>query len=57
MNKSTKINVQTPVGTTDECECGRCTLEGAIVRAVNLDSDSEYEVQYGDVALQPLGAC
>ena len=57
MNKSTKIYVQTPVGTTDECECGRCTLEGAIVRAVNLDSDSEYEVHYGDVALQPLGAC
>ena len=65
MNKNTKISVQTPVGLTDECDTGegvgQGTLEGAIVSAVNLDSgvndffhDSEYEVNYGGVDLQPL---
>ena len=40
---------------------GQGTLEGALVSAVNLDSgvndffcNSEYEVNYGDVALQPI---
>ena len=65
MNKNTRISVQTPVGTTDECDTGegvgQGTLEGALVSAVNLDSgvnehfhDSEYEVSYGNVTLQPI---
>ena len=65
MNKNTRIRVQTPVGLTEECDTGegvgQGTLEGALVSAVNLDSgvndffcDSEYEVNYGDVALQPI---
>jgi hypothetical protein len=65
MNKNTKIRIQTPVGLTEECDTGegvgQGTLEGAIVSAVNLDSgvndffhDSEFEVNYGGVALQPL---
>ena len=40
---------------------GQGTLEGAIVSAVNLDSgvneffhDSEYEISYGKVPLQPI---
>ena len=65
MNKNTKISVQTPVGMTDEKDTGegvgQGTLEGALVSAVNLDNgvndffhDSEYEVSYGMVDLQPL---
>ena len=65
MNKNTKISVQTPVGLTEERDTGegvgQGTLEGAIVSAVNLDNgvndffhDSEYEVSYGNVDLQPL---
>ena len=60
MNKSTKISVLTTVGLTGE-GMGKGTLEGAIVSAVNLDNgvndffhDSEYEVSYGNVDLQPL---
>ena len=65
MNKNTKISVQTPVGLTEEVDTGegvgQGTLEGAIVSAVSLDNgvddffaDSEYEVRYGDVSLQPI---
>ena len=65
MNKNTRISVQTPVGPTEDRDTGeglgQGTLEGALVSAVNLDNgvndffrDSEYEVSYGDVQLQPL---
>ena len=65
MNKNTRISVQTPVGLTEERDTGegvgQGTLEGAIVSAVNLDNgvqdffhNSEYEVSYGDVRLQPI---
>jgi hypothetical protein len=65
MNSNTKISIQTPVGITDESDTGegvgQGTLEGALVSAVNLDSgvndffcDSEYEVNYGEVVIQPL---
>ena len=65
MNKNTRICVQTPVGVTEEEDTGegvgQGTLEGAIVSAVNLDSgvneffhDSEYEISYGKVPLQPI---
>ena len=65
MNKNTKISVQTPVGITEESDTGegvgQGTLEGGLVSAVSLDKgvndffcDSEYEVNYGEVALQPL---
>ena len=65
MNKNTRISVQTPVGTTEECDTGegvgQGTLEGALVSAVNLDSgvneyfhDSEYKASYGKVTLQPI---
>ena len=65
MNKNTRICVQTPVGLTEEHDTGegvgQGTLEGALVSAVSLDagvneffSDSEYEVSYGKVPLQPI---
>ena len=65
MNKNTRISVHTPVGVTEEEDTGeglgQGTLEGAIVSAVNLDngvkdffSDSEYEVSYGELQLQPV---
>jgi hypothetical protein len=65
MNKNTKISVQTPVGITEESDTGegvgQGTLEGGLVSAVSLDKgvndffcESEYEVNYGEVALQPL---
>ena len=65
MNKNTRISVHTPVGVTGEEDTGeglgQGTLEGAIVSAVNLDNgvndffgDSEYEVSYGDLHLQPV---
>ena len=65
MNRQTKIRVKTPVGPTDEVDTGegvgQGTLEGAIVSAINLDngvhdyfSDSEDELNYGDVRIQPL---
>ena len=65
MNRNTRISVQTPVGVTEEHDTGegvgQGTLEGAIVSAVNLDtgvdeffSDSEYEVCYGQLPLQPI---
>ena len=65
MNKNTRISVQTPVGITEERDTregvGQGTLEGSIVSAVNLDKgvddffrDSEYEVSYGELSLQPL---
>ena len=65
MNKNTKICVKTPVGVTDERDTGegvgQGTLEGALVSAVSLDNgvndffkESEYEVSYGDIELQPL---
>ena len=65
MNKNTRIMIQTPVGLTEERDTGegvgQGTLEGALISAVNLDNgvndmfhNSEYEVSYGDVELQPL---
>ena len=65
MNRNTRISVQTPVGVTEEHDTGegvgQGTLEGAIVSAVNLDtgvneffSDSEHEVCYGQLPLQPM---
>ena len=65
MNRNTRISVQTPVGITKEHDTGegvgQGTLEGALVDAVNLDkgvndffSNSEYEVSYGSVPLQPI---
>ena len=65
LNKNTRICVQTPVGVTEEKDTGEGVgqgrLEGAIVSAVNLDKgvneffhDSEYEVSYGEVHLQPI---
>ena len=65
LNKNTRICVQTPVGVTEEEDIGegvgQGTLEGAIVSAVNLDKgvneffhDSEYEISYGEVTLQPI---
>ena len=65
MNKNTRISVQSPVGITEERDTdegvGQGTLEGSIVSAVNLDKgvddffrDSEYEVNYGELSLQPL---
>ena len=41
MNKNTKIGVQIPVGTSEECDTGETvdhgTLEGAVISAVSLD--------------------
>ena len=65
MNRNTRICVQTPVGVTDEQDTGegvgQGTLEGALISAVNLDTgvndffhDSEYEVSYASVPLQPI---
>ena len=65
MNKNTRISVQTPVGITEEKDTGegvgQGTLEGALVSSVNLDKgvndyfhNSEYEVSYGSVPLQPI---
>ena len=65
MNENTRISVQTPVGTSDECDTGETvgqgTLEGAVVSAVSLDKgvqeffcDSEFEVAYVGLRLQPL---
>ena len=65
MNRNTRICVQTPVGVTDEQDTGegvgQGTLEGALISAVNLDTgvdeffhDSEYEVSYASLPLQPI---
>ena len=65
MNQNTRICVQTPVGMTEEQDTGegvgQGTLEGALVSGVNIDKgvneyfkDSEYEVSYGPVPLQPI---
>ena len=65
MNKNTRISVQTPVGITEEQDTGegvgQGTLEGALLSSVNLDNgvneyfhNSEYEVSYGSLPLQPI---
>ena len=65
MNKNTKIRVQTAVGVSAEVETGETvgqgTLEGAMISSVSLDNgindfflDSEEEVHYGNLRLQPL---
>ena len=42
MNENTRIQIQTPVGPTEECEVGETlgqgTVEGAVASAVNLDN-------------------
>ena len=65
MIQGSSVQLQTPVGLTEESDTGegvgQGTLEGAIVSAVNLDSgvndffhDSEHEVNYGGVEIKPL---
>ena len=65
MNENTRIQVQTPVGPTEECNTGETlgqgTVEGAVASAVNLDNgtrdffkDSEVEVHYHGVRLNPF---
>ena len=65
MNEDTLIRVSTPVGVTRETSrgegVGQGTVDGAVLSAINLDqgvndqfADSEREVWYGDVRLQPM---
>ena len=65
MNKETTIKVKTPVGTSEEASVGaglgQGTMESAVLSAVSLDKgvndafeDSENEMHYGEVRLQPL---
>ena len=65
INKNTRICVQTPGGMTEEQDkgggVGQGTLEGELVIGVILEKranefikDSEYEIIYGPVPLQPI---
>ena len=65
MNKNTKIGVQIPVGTSEECDSGETvgqgTLEGAVISEVTLDigiqeffRERGCEVGYVGLRLQPI---
>ena len=65
MNKNNLIKIKTPVGITNEFQTGENVTQGSVggglISSINLDipirhffSESEYEVNYGNVQMGPI---